>query len=285
MATIENSVLESINHLLVHHPQLAPSVEAMAARVQGRQNHISVGATNPQALQQFFNAIKPVASNVGLVRIGGEGDGGYLVPDDFAGLAACFSPGVAVTADFELAMAARGIESYMVDYSIEKSPVDHPMLHFEKKYLGTTNNEVYVTLDDWVRAKAAPAQDLILQMDIEGAEYGVILDADRATLARFRMIVVEFHGMENLIHNKGFELVDLTFKKLLKDFEVVHIHPNNYARPVDFAGFQIPTTIEFSFHRRDRFTRLGYATQFPHPPDRANVPENVDFALPACWHA
>lgn len=38
--------------------------------------------------------MRPKPSPVPLVRIGGDWDGAYLVPDDLAGVAACFSPGV-----------------------------------------------------------------------------------------------------------------------------------------------------------------------------------------------
>ena len=285
MATLETTVLESIQHLLTHHNQLAPQVEAMAARIQGKHNGITVGATPAAALAAFFDTVKPVRTQHPLVRVGGAGDGGYLLPDDFAGIRACFSPGVAATADFELAMASRGIESFMADYSVAESPVQHPLLHFEKKYLGTVNNDVYVTLDDWVRAHASQGGDLILQMDIEGAEYGVLLDCERSTLARFRMVVVEFHYLDNLIHTKGFELIQLAFHKLLKDFAVVHIHPNNYAAPLNYLGYEIPATMEFSFYRRDCLQPQGLAQQFPHALDRTNVPSAPDFALPACWHA
>ena len=285
MATLETTLLESIQHLLANHSHLAPQVEAVAARVQGKHNHIAVGATPAGALAAFFDTIKPVRGQHALIRVGGAGDGGYLVPDDFSGVTACFSPGVAATANFELEMASRGIESFMADYSVDESPVQHPMLHFEKKYLGTVNNAVYVTLDDWVQSNAGPTGDLVLQMDIEGAEYGVLLDCERSTLARFRMVVVEFHYLDNLIHTKGFELIQLAFNKLLKDFAVVHIHPNNYAKPLNYLGYEIPATMEFTFQRKDRLRIQGHATAFPHALDHANVPGAEDFALPPCWHA
>lgn len=36
-----------------------------------------------------------------LIRLGPNGDGGYLVPDDLTGIEACFSPGVCATSEFE----------------------------------------------------------------------------------------------------------------------------------------------------------------------------------------
>ena len=45
--------------------------------------------------------LQPKPCPVPLVRIGGNRDGAYLVPDDLTGVSACFSPGVSNRKDFE----------------------------------------------------------------------------------------------------------------------------------------------------------------------------------------
>ena len=45
--------------------------------------------------------MKPKASPFGLIRIGGNSDGAYLVPDDLQGISCCFSPGVSDRKSFE----------------------------------------------------------------------------------------------------------------------------------------------------------------------------------------
>ncbi|VAX06120.1 hypothetical protein MNBD_ALPHA03-1625, partial [hydrothermal vent metagenome] len=143
--------------------------------------------------------LKPVATGHDLVRIGGEGDGGYLVPDDLHGLSACFSPGVSTTADFEQEMADKyGIKSFLADYSVEKPPLLNENFDFEKKYLGMVNDETYMRLEDWIINKEGKSSnnDLILQMDIEGGEFDVIVDTPADVLRKFRIMVIEFHGME-----------------------------------------------------------------------------------------
>ena len=54
-------------------------------------------------LKELIKALRPVKTKFDLIRIGGANDGGYLIPDDLEGIAACFSPGVADTASFEVA--------------------------------------------------------------------------------------------------------------------------------------------------------------------------------------
>ena len=57
------------------------------------------GSSGPAAaptaeIVEVFQLLKPKASKTPLIRIGGDGDGSYLVPDDLEGITACFSPGV-----------------------------------------------------------------------------------------------------------------------------------------------------------------------------------------------
>jgi hypothetical protein len=149
-----------------------------------------------------------------LVRVGGSGDGGYLVPDDLDGIEACFSPGVANTATFELEMARRGITSFLADYSVDGPPESHPMFRFEKKFLGPREDEVHVTLDGWVARCAPGSGDLVLQMDIEGAEWEVLLAASDATLRRFRVMVLELHDVHRAWERGGLQLMRAALGRL-----------------------------------------------------------------------
>ena len=52
-----------------------------------------------------------------LVRVGGDADGAYLIPNDLEGVQACFSPGVANFKNFEDELVQRyGIRCHMCDY-------------------------------------------------------------------------------------------------------------------------------------------------------------------------
>lgn len=244
--------------------------------------HIS-STTHEGQLADFFAAIKPVVTNHALVRIGGEGDGGYLLPDDLAGIGACFSPGVANNSNFELAMAERGIPSFMADFSVDGPAAEHPLFRFDKKFLGPADAGVHMRLQTWVEKYVPGTSDLLLQMDIEGSEYGVILDTPIETLRRFRIMAVEFHHLHSLCDKFGFELIHLSFMKLLQEFEVVHLHPNNCAEPVRLGPYAIPPVLEATLLRRDRIASKAPASLFPHPLDCSSYAGRSDYALPECW--
>jgi hypothetical protein len=244
-----------------------------------------VKGTPKADMARFLESIFPVSTEHPLIRIGGNSDGGYLIPDDLLGIRTCFSPGVSNNAGFEEALASRGIRSFMADYSVEGPPTKNPLFFFEKKYLGSTNNEIFTTLPAWVERNAPHEDDMILQMDIEGAEYSVLLSTPPEILKRFRIIIIEFHGMDTLAEKRGLDLIGLTFEKLLADFDVAHAHVNNCAEVVSHAGFDLPPVMEFTFHRKDRSQSRKHTLSFPHLLDQACVPTRKDIRLPSCWYA
>jgi len=231
----------------------------------------------------FLKLCYPKTTEIPLIRLGEKNDGGYLLPDDMEGISACFSPGVAESSGFENDMAKRGITSFLADYSVEGPAIHSPLFHFDKKFIGTTDDEKFIRLESWVKSKNVGAGDLILQMDIEGAEYDVIMDTPEEILRKFRIILIEFHGLQFLSEPFALKWIQAAFKKLLNDFEIVHIHPNNYSPVATIRGFDIPPMLEISFLRKDRIISSTYTKSLPHDLDRCCSVSRQDYALPSCW--
>jgi hypothetical protein len=225
------------------------------------------------AVRTLIETLHPIMGGRGLIRLGSSTDGGYLIPDDLEGIKACFSPGVSDVADFEFDCATRGMNVFMADASVQGPPVAHERFHFTRKFIGATTDGSYVTLADWVNASVRDTGgDLLLQMDIEGAEYEALLAAPTSLLERFRIIIVEFHHLDRFFCGPVFPIYRYVFEKLLATHHCVHIHPNNCLRPITVDGLEVPRMAEFTFLRTDRLTDHRFATQFPHPLDRDNVP-------------
>ena len=232
-----------------------------------------------EQLQALLKSLHPVKTKYPLIRIGGNNDGGYLIPDDLSGVSTCFSPGVDVTAQFEVALCKRGIGSHLADASVDGAPSSFTPLSFTKKYLDGINTDDYMTLEFWVRNKAKEG-DLILQMDIEGGEYTTILATPIDILRRFRIIAIEIHNAQAWFSPIAWEIVQTFFTKLLQDFHVVHNHPNNNCPFIEADGLLVPTVFELTLLRKDRATSEGYVTEFPHPLDQPNVLDKPDRPLP-----
>jgi hypothetical protein len=240
--------------------------------------------TRPAQVRSLIASLRPVRADRDLVRLGPAGDGGYLVPDALEGIVACFSPGVSSVSGFERACADLGMRVFMADASVEGPAEAHPNFLFAKQFVGAFSSGDFVTLEDWVEASLGETEgDLILQMDIEGFEYETLLGAPSALLSRFRVIVAELHGLDQLWNRAFFNIASRALEKLLLTHACVHIHPNNVAPLHHHAGVAIPPLAEFTFVRRDRVQPDVEVTAFPHPLDRDNC-DNSPVVLPAIWY-
>lgn len=235
------------------------------------------------SVKDLIARLYPFATEHPLIRLGSNGDGGYLVPDDLEGIAACFSPGVARQADFEKSLIELGIPCFMADASVEIAPIDGPLTNFIKKFVGVVDGPETITLDDWIDAYQPGGDDLLLQMDIDGGEWPVFLNVSGRNLRRFRIIVVELHDLQRLMDEHAFPIIKATFDRLLESFHVVHNHPNNCDASVRCGSIVIPRVLEMTFIRKDRVELLEFAQIFPHPLDVRNDITRPDLRLPFNW--
>lgn len=237
-------------------------------------------------VQELIKTLRPFETNCQLIRLGPNGDGGYLIPDDLVGIEACFSPGVYKVSNFELDCLHLGMKIFMADKSVEKPNLDIPETdyNFLKKFIGCTNNNDFITMESWVNSSSIGDQsDLLLQMDIEGGEYNTVINMSDELMKRFRIMVFEFHSLQDVWQLRFFDFVSMTFNKILQTHTCVHIHPNNEDGVENRLGITIPRTIEFTFLRNDRIISKKPSTQFPHPLDSDNS-KKAHVPLPSQWY-
>jgi hypothetical protein len=115
------------------------------------------------------------------------------------------------------------------------------------------------------------SQQVVLKVDIEGAEYRIIQDivdcADQIV-----GLIVEFHATERLR-----ALFREATETLANTFDLVHLHANN---AVGTAADGFPPIVELSFVRRGLCELQGRRSSLPVPGlDRANIPRKADFRL------
>jgi len=236
---------------------------------------------------ELIQRLRPGPSPFPLIRIGDSSDGGYLVPDDLVGLKACFSPGVADTATFEVGLSELSIPSFLVDYSVDEPPVANGLFHFEKLFLAAhTDGAKFIRLEDWVNKNASGNSDLILQMDIEGSEWSVLLDTPIQLLERFRIMIIEFHDLDKMLTSSlGAEVFSAIMDKVSRSFKVVHLHANNAGGIHRYKGQIIPRVLELTFLRSDRFNMSSdrFPSLLPHPLDQQNDPSRRDIVLTDAW--
>jgi hypothetical protein len=235
-----------------------------------------------------------ITPNRPFIRLGSANDGGYLLPEDLSEIKYCFSPGVADTADFEMDCARiYGMPVYMCDHTVEASPLEHPLFHFEKKGIGygVSAGGLLEPMSEWVYKSGVESNaQLLLQMDIEGAEYDFFFNEKPAFLKKFRYVIMEVHYLHQMLGPGYFETRLLPFiKKVKESFDIIHIHPNNHTVFAEFGGISLTSCLEITLSNKilsahgESLRNLNNEEQFNytrHKLDAPNMAEKKDVELP-----
>ncbi|GAA4434527.1 FkbM family methyltransferase [Ravibacter arvi] len=253
-----------------------------------RLRSIAANEASQRNVAHLIKRLRPYRTQFELIRIGPDGDGGYLLPDDLGNIKACFSPGVYTVSEFELeCLEMYNMKVFMADRSVDKPNlnISEDRYSFQKKFIGCTNNEEFMTMDEWVNSTPVEINsDLLLQMDIEGAEYEALINMSDSLVRRFRIMVIEFHDLQALWEQNFFRIAETVFSKILQTHVCVHIHPNNWDPVFSRHGIKIPNLTEFPFIRRDSVELKGFQTSFPHRLDFDNTGKK-HFPLPQSWYS
>lgn len=231
--------------------------------------------------------LSPKPNPFELIRIGGNRDGAYLIPNCLDGITDCFSPGVNNFKRFEDELVVKyKIKSHLCDKSSDLDLFQTPIIKnwqtFQKKWLASSLKEDSITLEEWVEKYACNSHELILQMDIEGAEYDVLNQISEDLLKRFRIIIIEFHNLhEILLKSKFSKDIYLLLKSLSKNHTSVHLHPNNCDEAINVPNFNInlPNVLEITFLRND-FMKAAQKNEFVIVPNNNDIVSNVVFKKP-----
>jgi hypothetical protein len=234
---------------------------------------------NPkQSLPKSLVFLNPIVVD-DLARFGNPADGGYVLPmSRIAAVDALLSFGVSNNWMLEKDLAARrpGLLIHGYDHTISRRRFGQQVLletakmallqsnlrqvvgkaktyadyrkffrgnrrHFRQRIFNRAANADDATIDS-VFARIPDKSHVFLKMDIEGAEYRVIPDILRYS-DRIDMMAIEFHDTD--------PLRDIFLKQvgqILIDFEIVHLHGNNYGTVADDG---LPDFLEMSLvHRR-----------------------------------
>jgi hypothetical protein len=229
---------------------------------------------SPAEIEALVNLLRPLNSDLDLERVGGENDGGYLLP---SGLKPNFivSPGVSATSLFELHYALQGAKCYLFDYSVEQPTEMHKNFEFMKKYWGLFDDKIFIDSIKWMENHIPQKTFNILQMDIEGAEIELLKDDNfLKQICKFDIAIIEFHQFEKVLTLDGYKIYSLILTKLKEKFDVLHFHGNNNLKNFQYKGWDIVTDFEVTLINKQKFpitTNKGQGNFDLHILDRPNV--------------
>ena len=226
---------------------------------------------------------KPRKTHLKKIRVGGDGDGGYILPDCLDQISFCMSIGVGASNSFELDLAAVGISCVSFDEEIPPKFVDDARLHGVRTFVGASKGEFSVN-DGWnaTREIIGNVDRGILQLDAEGFEWQILNSMTTGLRSKLPIIVIEFHDF-HLIASEVFRLSVAPVMQTLNDeYFCFHASVNEVGGLHRLGEIYLPGLLEVTFIRRDFAPDLGglQEVEFDSRLDRPNRAGNAMMSLP-----
>tara|TARA_B100000767_G_C19740437_1_gene525924 strand:- start:182 stop:976 length:795 start_codon:yes stop_codon:yes gene_type:complete len=237
-----------------------------------------------EKILSLIKCFKPNKTQFGLKRIGDKNDGGYLIPDTINEIKYCMSGGVGHTNEFEFQLEKFNIKSFLADYSVEE-PKNLNNFDFTKKFLASYDDLNKININSWIKSFESECKldQSILKLDIEKSEYEVINSIDENILKNFKILIIEFHGLEMIGEESFYQKLLSVKNKILKNFLSVHIHPNNCCGIHNVRKFKVPSVLEVTYLNKAVAKKSVEPCNLPHELDAKNKLKYKDIILPNYW--
>ena len=215
-----------------------------------------------------------------VVRVGKNNDGGYLMLDDFSDDMRAYSFGICDDMSWDKWISQRsGMTVFMYDHTIQHAPENCALCPFKKIGIGVTDDSthsLYSLKTILKQNEDLENNNLILKMDIEGAEWDIIDSWEVEDLSHFRQISLEFHGLTNISNSQQ---IIRCLKKISCSHNPIWIHGNNYVPAEECDGMVIPISLEVTYARINSYTFSKERVYLPFAADMPNKPETEDFDI------
>lgn len=208
---------------------------------------------------EYYKELKNVlkikrVKNYPKIRVGAQQhDGGYIMIYDFIPDGVAYSFGICNDVSWDTNMAQYGYDIYMYDHTIDQLPQHNNHFHFFKEGIAGTDmeNQPLKTLQYYVNLNNhQDKKNMILKMDVEGAEYEFLETVDSELLKQFDQIAFEFH---NLVRPSSADKAVRLLKKLNSTHQLVHLHGNNSGYLLKIGNTIFPDVVEALYVNKEKY--------------------------------
>jgi hypothetical protein len=217
------------------------------------------------------------------IRLGRDNDGGYVMLDNFENTQAVYGFGIANDFSWEEGILRRigNVYVFMYDHTIDPPNVKDEHLKWRKIGICGKNSrgQDLKTLEELLKEDGNfGKENIVLKMDVEGAEWDVFSTISEEVMNKFSQIVVEFHDMCNLNKDHYNKMLN-ALNKINATHQVIHIHGNNYGNYLVIGGIPMPETLEITYLRRKDWRFKENAQVYPTKLDQPNNPKIPEYML------
>ena len=255
--------------------------EDLLAQSAGQMRPLANSPLAVERISRLGRLLRPQqARGVKKVRLGASNDCGYVCLDDFKGLEAALSLGIAAEVSWDAEMADRGLTIYQYDHTVEGPPFPHANFRFHRRKIGARASHDSESIESALaRAHLTRPHSAILKIDIDDDEWPAFAATSPATLDVFTQVLAELHGFNNVLDDDWFEQALAVLTKLNEKFAVVHVHVNNYRPLLAIGNVLFPEVLEVTYASRTKYSFSDCDEVFPGPLDSPNWPAAPDYGL------
>ena len=188
-----------------------------------------------------------------LTRVGREKDGGYIMLDDIQNGTIAYSFGISNDVSWDKDIVDRGGKVFCFDPSINELPEDYSGLFFSK--IGITGKDnvpkrLYSMKTILEKNGHEEQSDMILKMDVEGAEWDFLQETSSELLGKFLQITFELH---ELTDKTNAEKIIPALEKLRLTHDPVWVHANNNGTIEEADGIRVPQFLEITYVNKEKY--------------------------------
>lgn len=205
------------------------------------------------SLKEVFCYLQPWSTEHEETRVGGPGDGGYVIPKVDYEWDVLISPGVGSTSMFEMSVASPRTKVILIDPNVPEPSGLPSNFIFINKFMGVKDSPQEISLNSIVSKYCKEDSRAILQMDIEGGEWSVLEHVASNELRKFQIIVIELHHLNNLLFEDFRNHYTAVLNKLAENHFCSHFHLNNAGGYFFYRGKRFPRVVELTLLNRNCF--------------------------------
>ena len=227
----------------------------------------------------IIEELQPVRiENCALKRYGSAHDGGYLMCANLpAQIDAAYSYGVGYNDDWGCQVSREyGVPVHQYDcFDPARPTCEGGTFIFHNECIGprseTIDGRVFDTLENQIRRNGDAGRQLLVKIDVEGAEWDSLLATPDDVLASIPQLAMELHGTRDRRVLDG-------IRKLKRHFHLVNLHFNNWsctpvAAPLPARAYQVLWV-------NKRIATIDPSAPVPAPMSPLNAPDAP--TLPDC---
>ena len=232
----------------------------------------------------FLQLIPYDCSTLTKIRLGKDGDGGYVIPTEvISPTQTLITFGVCDEDSFEQAFVTLNpVPCYLCD----------PFVPYTKKNkmialslgLAPKTGGSMISFKDFLSLIQHKEENIFLKIDIEGAEWDIFESIEKESLKHVICLTIEFHDL--LVKELLWPKINISLNKINELFHLYHIHGNNNGQIAIIDETILPDVIECTYISKMWAEKQGHTfTRRTTPfPDRINQ-KNYDGRdeIPISW--